>query len=270
MCTQGGSEQFVVETKDESTTEILKELEEIEEPITTTLNGQDSVATTTIVPDFDVLVETTSKEVASQDFNVLVDNIETTTTTSEDLTIPDSKKLEIYAVKQMNFILDTILQTSYNFVSHVLQESDNSINQRDKLKRYAEILHRLLDDSNDDLEEYEPEDPYNLILKKITFLKGKGTKNLHKFLPEQWLPTYTNLKQELSIWLDKTSEQMHEVFNSYVSAEDDQVKFQYFNDSFDDIPRANEIHQKLTILADLVKIVTNRKQITFMDLYMQS
>ncbi|XP_075153769.1 uncharacterized protein LOC142227232 [Haematobia irritans] len=181
-----------------------------------------------------------------------------------------SVPLEIYAVHQMNSILNHLLRTVYTFVSQVLQESQDSDYPRDKLKNYAEHAQRFLtleEDAEDNIanEEFY----YSIMLKKLNFLKSKLTKNLQTYLPEDWVEMFLKNKDDTIIWLDEASDEMHMKFITYVSDEEDHVKHQYFNEVFDDIKRVNLVQIKLAILLDLVKVATNRKHITFMDLYMQ-
>ncbi|XP_037824883.1 uncharacterized protein LOC119613022 [Lucilia sericata] len=202
-----------------------------------------------------------------------------TTTVVNELKPKSLTTLEDYALKQMNFILDNLLIETQEFIAKVLQASVNMVFQRDHLKRYAEGLNRILNPDTDS--EYSDEiiedskiltqdELYEEIILKLNFLKSKPSRYLQRHLPQNWIKEYLNKREELIIWLDKASEQMHQEFNLYVNEEDDYIKYQYFNEAFDDISRATEIHQKLALLADLVQIVKNKKQITFMDLYMQT
>ncbi|KAI8125303.1 hypothetical protein CVS40_4303 [Lucilia cuprina] len=209
----------------------------------------------------------------STEFLIEVDT--TTVVNEKSLT----NTLEDYALKQMNFILDNLLIETQEFIAKVLQASVNMVFQRDHLKRYAEGLNRILnpntdseysDEITEDSKVLTQDELYEEIILKLNFLKSKPSRFLQRHLPQPWIKEYLNKRSELIIWLDKASEQMHQEFNVYVNEEDDYIKYQYFNEAFDDISRATEIHQKLALLADLVQIVKNKKQITFMDLYMQT
>ncbi|KAM7350922.1 uncharacterized protein ACRADG_003911 [Cochliomyia hominivorax] len=206
------------------------------------------------------------------------ESVEEETTTVVYIEKP-SISLEEYALKQMNFILDYLLIEIQDFVAKVLQASINTVFQRDNLKRYAEGLNNILNpdsdvDYSDEIlmqnKNLTQDEIYEEIVHKLNFLKSKPTRYLQRQLPSDWIRDYRNKKAELTIWLDKASEQMHYEFNRYVTQDEDPIKYQYFNEAFDDISRATEIHQKLALLTDLVKIVKNKKQITFMDLYMQT
>ncbi|TMW54838.1 hypothetical protein DOY81_000071 [Sarcophaga bullata] len=196
---------------------------------------------------------------------------------NKDLNPKPLVTLEDYAIKQMDFILDHMLLESQQFVAKVLQATGNTLFQRDPLKRYAENLNNLLNpqlESDYSDEFYVPsgtvqQDVYEEVIKKFNFLKSKATKELQHHLPANWIKEYQDKKEELKIWLNKASDEMHRVFNFYVDDEMDHIRYLYFNEAFDDIARATEIHQKLALMADLIKIVKNKKQITFMDLYMQ-
>ncbi|XP_073822511.1 uncharacterized protein [Musca autumnalis] len=202
-------------------------------------------------------------------FTTSITDIETTSTTTSQPIKEPATPLPEYAITQMNAILNHILQTSYRFVSQVLQETtaDPDSYPREKLKTYAELLLRLLH-IDDDLD-YDEEYHYNLMLKKLNFLKGRTTKYLSSYLPEGWAEVYEKSKQEISVWVDESAKELHDTFRSYISDEDDYVKYQYFNEGFDDLQRANLIQQKLTILLDLIKVAANRKKVSFTDIYMQ-
>ncbi|XP_046801175.1 uncharacterized protein LOC124418556 [Lucilia cuprina] len=223
---------------------------------------------------------TTSKQkdildISENSTEFLIEVVTTTVVNEKSLT----NTLEDYALKQMNFILDNLLIETQEFIAKVLQASVNMVFQRDHLKRYAEGLNRILNPNTDseysveiteDSKVLTQDELYEEIILKLNFLKSKPSRFLQRHLPQPWIKDYLNKRSELIIWLDKASEQMHQEFNVYVNEEDDYIKYQYFNEAFDDISRATEIHQKLALLADLVQIVKNKKQITFMDLYMQT
>ncbi|XP_013108148.1 uncharacterized protein LOC106087596 [Stomoxys calcitrans] len=239
-----------------------EEKETLGEPTTTTEFNQPLEETTEISETASItetVIETTTDS----------GGVEESSTPTVITTTP-SIPLDTYAVQQMNSVLNHVLRTAHAFVSQVLQESQNSVYPRDKLKTYAENLQKVLNAEDDDDEDNldDREFYYSIMLKKLNFLKGKSTKNLQTYLPSDWVEPYHKAKHDLLGWLDQASEEMHSQFVTYISDEEDHVKHQYFNEIFDDISRLNHLNQKLSILLDAVKVATNRKTVTFMDLYM--
>ncbi|XP_065357675.1 uncharacterized protein LOC135951867 [Calliphora vicina] len=275
------SEKSTENRIDETTTTVsnLEENKDISEKSTESL--VDVTATPQNKPEQTKDISETSTEylISEKSTELLVAETTSPTTVDYEPNTTPLNTLEDYAVKQMNFILDHLLMETQEFVATVLQASVNTVFQRDYLKRYAEGLNRLLNPDTDseysdeiieDTKVMTQDELYEEIVTKLNFLKSKPSKYLQRHLPRDWIHEYRNKRAELAIWLDKASEQMHREFNRFVSEEEDHIKYQYFSEAFDDISRATEIHHKLALLADLVKIVKNKKQITFMDLYMQT
>lgn len=237
---------------EETTTQLQEEIE-------TTTGDLNRKETTTVVETTTTIIETTTE---------LIEENEDTTHSTTVISIP----LEEYAVRKMTLILNHILEAFYTIVNQVLQESQDTVYPRDKLKTYAEKLLNVLhiEDEAEEEADMNPENGYNIMLKKLNFLKGRISKNLQAYLPEDYVETYLKYRQDVSEWLDETVNEMNVAFTAYVSNDEDRVKYLYFDETFDDIPRANKIRQKLVILMDLVNIATNRRQISFTDLYMQS
>ncbi|XP_005188795.2 uncharacterized protein LOC101896248 [Musca domestica] len=246
--------------------------------------GEEILITTTrlsTTSESEILLTTTEKSGKAEEAEETTTEVEEETTTTTTVTIDDNENTEPhvkepetplpeYAIKQMNSILNHILQASYRFVTQMLQETtaDPESYPREKLKTYAELLLRLL--HIDDELEYDEEYHYNLMLKKLNFLKGRTTKYLSTYLPEGWVEVYMKNKQDIVVWIDESAEELHDTFRCYISDEDDHVKYQYFNEGFDDLLRANLLQQKLTILLDLIKVAANRKKVSFTDIYMQT